>query len=112
MRQYTVGVATGVPVNFLSVGDNTTDGDLDGFLDTVNFMLTLDTLPTVMTTSYGPDEDLVSREMAYKLCDAIAAITVQGVSVLFATGDAGVGHNEGDCSAGEAFVAQFPSGCP
>jgi tripeptidyl-peptidase-1 len=94
------------------VGDNTTDGDLDGFLDTVNFMLTLDTLPTVMTTSYGPDEDLVSREMAFKLCDAIAAITVQGVSVLFATGDAGVGHNEGDCSAGEAFVAQFPSGCP
>jgi tripeptidyl-peptidase-1 len=94
------------------VGDNTTDGDLDGFLDTINFMLTLDMLPTVMTTSYGSDENLVSREMAYKLCDAIAAITVQGVSVLFATGDAGVGPNEGECSAGEAFVAQFLPSCP
>ncbi len=35
--QYTVGVATGVPNFFISVGDSSTDG-LDGFLDIINFL--------------------------------------------------------------------------
>jgi tripeptidyl-peptidase I len=36
--EYTIGLATGVPVSFLSVGDDYQDGDLDGFLDTVNYV--------------------------------------------------------------------------
>jgi tripeptidyl-peptidase-1 len=33
-----VGVATGVPVTFVSVGEDSQDGDLGGFLDIVNFL--------------------------------------------------------------------------
>jgi tripeptidyl-peptidase I len=105
-------VATDIPINFLSVGDNTQDGDLDGFLDTVNFLMAQDTLPTVLSTSYGPDEDLVSRKTAYKLCDAFAALSAQGVSILFATGDYGVGATDQRNCTGKPFVPQFPSTCP
>ncbi|KAK7682815.1 hypothetical protein QCA50_014199 [Cerrena zonata] len=38
--QYTVGLATGVPVTFVSVGNDTTDGAL-GFLDVVEYLLNI-----------------------------------------------------------------------
>ena len=50
--QYTVGLASGVPVTFISVGQNNTDG-LSGFLDLINFLLGEDAPPQVLTTSYG-----------------------------------------------------------
>jgi tripeptidyl-peptidase I len=39
--EYTIGLATGVPVTFLSVGNNYQDGELDGYLDTVNYLYVL-----------------------------------------------------------------------
>jgi len=51
--QYTVGVATGVPVTFVSVGDNYQDGDDNGFLDIINALLGQSAPPQVLTTSYG-----------------------------------------------------------
>ena len=54
--QYTVGVATNVPTTFISVGDNTQDGDLSGFLDIINFLLAQDEPPLVLTTSFGFNE--------------------------------------------------------
>ena len=42
--QYTVGVATGVPTVFISVGEQYQDGNLEGFLDVINFLLDEDTL--------------------------------------------------------------------
>ena len=62
--QYTVGVATGVPTVFISVGDDFQDGDLEGFLDVVNYLLDMDTPPSVMTTSYGQNENTISRKLA------------------------------------------------
>jgi tripeptidyl-peptidase-1 len=53
--QYTVGVATGVPTFFISVGDSSTDG-VDGFLDIINFLNGESRPPQVLTTSYGFDE--------------------------------------------------------
>ena len=61
--QYTVGLAQGVPVTFVSVGDDNDDG-LGGFLDIIVALMTLDTPPQVLTTSYGQDEALVSPEVA------------------------------------------------
>ena len=62
--QYTIGVATGVPTVFISVGDDFQDGDLEGFLDVVNYLLDMDVPPYVMTTSYGQNEDTISRKLA------------------------------------------------
>lgn len=36
------------------------DGDLDGFLDEANVLLSLDTPPQVLTTSYGFSESELS----------------------------------------------------
>ena len=62
--QYTVGVATGVPTVFISVGDSYQDGDLAGFLDVINYVLDEDAPPNVMTTSYGQNEDTISQKLA------------------------------------------------
>ncbi|THH18975.1 hypothetical protein EW146_g2121 [Bondarzewia mesenterica] len=107
--QYTIGVASGVPTVFISVGDSTTDG-VFGFLDTVNYMLGLSTVPNVMTTSYGSDESDVSLSLANNLCNAYAQLGARGTSVFFSSGDGGVsGSQSGSCST---FIPTFPSGCP
>ncbi|EIN06133.1 family S53 protease [Punctularia strigosozonata HHB-11173 SS5] len=108
--QYTVGVATGVPTIFISVGDDYQDGDLEGFLDIVNYLLDEDTPPQVLTTSYGENESDMSRSLANKLCNAYAQLGARGTSILFASGDGGVsGSQSSSCSK---FVPTFPSGCP
>jgi tripeptidyl-peptidase-1 len=76
--QYTVGVATGVPVYFLSVGDNYQDGGLEGFLDTVNFVSQENPVTYVLTTSYGQNENTMSRALATKLCNAYASVGAPG----------------------------------
>ncbi|KAJ7621942.1 family S53 protease [Mycena polygramma] len=88
--QYTIGVATGVPVYFVSVGDSFQDGDLEGFLDIVNFLSDEDDVPPVMSTSYGENETDMSKALAFKLCEAYMAFGARGTSVLFASGDGGV----------------------
>jgi len=57
--QYTVGIATGVPVEFLSVGgDIETNNDFGtALLDTTTFLHRQAHPPSVMTTSYGGAED-------------------------------------------------------
>ncbi|EIW56056.1 family S53 protease-like protein [Trametes versicolor FP-101664 SS1] len=106
--QYTVGLATGVPVNYIMVGIKHQDGDLEGYLDEVNHLLSLDTPPQVLTTSYGFAESSLSFELTDKLCKAYAQLGARGVSILYAAGDSGVGCKQNSTS----FVPTFPSNCP
>lgn len=62
--QYTVGIASGVPVTFISVGEQFHDGALGGFLDIINFLLNEESPPQVLTTSYGDDESGIPASMA------------------------------------------------
>ncbi|TFY58182.1 hypothetical protein EVJ58_g6573 [Rhodofomes roseus] len=108
--EYTVGIATGVPVTFLSVGETTNDGELDGFLDTINYYLAQDSPPQTITTSYGDWEPDIDEGMAVNLCNAYAQLGARGVSIMFASGDGGVsGVQSKDCTT---FLPEFPSGCP
>lgn len=72
--QYTVSLPTGVPVTFISVGGNNDDGDLVGFLDIINFLLSESNPPQVLTNSYGANEDEISRPLAMcvSLCSQVA----------------------------------------
>jgi len=106
--QYTVGLATDVPVTYLLAGNDTHDG-LSGFLDTVNHALNQTSSPPVMTTSYSCNEDLISEQLAYNLCNAYAQLGAMGVSILFSSGDGGVSGEGTVCTA---FVPTFPNGCP
>ncbi|KAF8576677.1 family S53 protease-like protein [Ramaria rubella] len=108
--QYTVGVASGVPVTFISVGDDFQDGDLEGFLDIINFLLAESAPPQVLTTSYGQNENTISQALAIKLCNAYMQLGARGTSILFASGDGGVaGSQTTSCTT---FLPTFPSGCP
>ncbi|KAJ7572670.1 family S53 protease [Mycena floridula] len=108
--QYTVGIATGVPVSFVSVGDGSDDGAA-GFLDAMNALLALDSVPPQVTTSYGFNEGDLSPSVQAKLCDTYAALGARGVSVLFASGDGGVSGSRfsDECTT---FQPTFPATCP
>ncbi|KIK70213.1 hypothetical protein GYMLUDRAFT_152126 [Collybiopsis luxurians FD-317 M1] len=107
--QYTIGVATGVPVTFISVGENNADG-VDGFLDILNNLNAQSAPPHVLTTSYGFDEPDLTSTLANQLCNAYMAAGTRGISILFASGDGGVsGSQSQSCTT---FIPTFPSGCP
>jgi tripeptidyl-peptidase-1 len=108
-RQYTIGIATSVPVYFLSVGQPT--DSLGGLLDTINFISAKTPISNVVTTSYSYNENSISLALATKLCNAYAAAGSKGVSLLFSSGDGGVtGTKPGNCTT--TFVPTFPDGCP
>ncbi|KAJ6556721.1 Pro-kumamolisin, activation domain-containing protein [Mycena sp. CBHHK59/15] len=77
--QYTIGVATGVPITFISVGESNTDG-VDGFLDIITKLISeaTGTRPNVLTTSYGFDESDLSRAVANNLCNAYMQLGALG----------------------------------
>ncbi|EJD51478.1 subtilisin-like protein [Auricularia subglabra TFB-10046 SS5] len=105
--QYTIGVATGVPATFITVGNRG-----NGFLDTIQELLDQDSPPQVLTTSYGQDEDDVGQDVAEVMCNAYMQLGARGVSILFASGDSGVGDTRGECERDGKFQPTFPSGCP
>ncbi|KAJ7916826.1 subtilisin-like protein [Mycena leptocephala] len=118
--EYTVGVATGIPVEFLSVGgrpdSNFSDLATD-LLDTNTFLAGVDNPPSVVTTSYGPMENQFESSVARKICDSYMALGARGISVLFASGDGGVrgSHDNssipGFCES-NVFIPVFPASCP
>lgn len=73
-------------------------------------------LPNVLSTSYGDDEQSVPRSYAHKVCAGFAQLGARGVSVLFSSGDSGVGP-DGQCYSNTdpkqyKFLPAFPAGCP
>ncbi|KAJ6616312.1 family S53 protease-like protein [Mycena sp. CBHHK59/15] len=99
--QYTVGIATGVPVSFITVGLNNHDG-LDGFMDIVNALTSgpNGTRPNVFSTSYGFDETDMTPALTNNLCNAYMQ--------LGALGGVSGGHSK-NCTT---FIPTFPSNCP
>ncbi|KAI0740342.1 family S53 protease-like protein [Earliella scabrosa] len=77
---YTVGLATDVPVQFISVGNFR----YDGLLDLTNHLLAQDRPPLVLTTSYDTDKPYSM------ICNAYAQLGARGTTVIFSSGDGGV----------------------
>ncbi|KAJ7264084.1 family S53 protease-like protein [Mycena haematopus] len=107
--QYTIGLATKVPVTFISVGENNSD-DVDGFMDILTNLIAETARPNVLTTSYGFDESDFSRPVANTLCNMYAQLGALGVSILFASGDGGVSGSQAQTCT--AFVPTLPADCP
>ncbi|THU96529.1 family S53 protease [Dendrothele bispora CBS 962.96] len=109
--QYTVGIATGVPTVFITVGNNNSDS-IGGFLDVINALNAEYAPPQVWTTSYGFDERDINSTLANRICNAYMTLGARGVSILVSSGDGGVsGGQSQDCGTG-AFIPAFPGGCP
>ncbi|KAF9004123.1 subtilisin-like protein [Hymenopellis radicata] len=110
--QYTIGIATGVPVVFVTVGNRTHDG-VGGFIDAFDFLSAQRRPPQVVTTSYAFNEADLPVTLArhdLRMCDGYMSLGARGVSLLFASGDGGVcGTRARDCTT---FVPTFPGSCP
>jgi tripeptidyl-peptidase-1 len=57
-----MGVAGGIPTSFLTVGNSDTHFETALF-DTTTYLKTTANPPTVVTTSYGIQEELLSPQM-------------------------------------------------
>jgi tripeptidyl-peptidase-1 len=73
-------------------------------------------LPQTISTSYGDDEQSVPKSYATKVCNEFAQLGARGISLIFASGDDGVGPN-GTCFSNDGkntstFLPEFPAACP
>lgn len=75
-----------------------------------------DKLPQVVSTSYADEEWTVPYSYATAVCQQFAQLGARGVSLLFASGDGGVGSAgycyPGDDSSDIQFDPLFPASCP
>src|SRR6266702_2708584 len=87
-------------------------GTNDTFISWLAYVLKKENIPQTISFSYGEDEKNYPPEYLKSVCDLFAQLGARGVSVLFATGDHGVG--KGDCKDGSGkvqFIPTFPSSC-
>ncbi|KAK6984776.1 peptidase S53 domain-containing protein [Favolaschia claudopus] len=109
--EYTVGLATNVPVTFISVGEYGSDG-VNGFMDMIAALIgePTGTRPNVLTTSYTYEETDLSRSVATTLCNTYMQLGALGTSILFSSGDGGVsGSQPQPCTN---FMPTLPADCP
>jgi tripeptidyl-peptidase-1 len=87
------------------------------YLEWLEYMLNKETdLPWTVTTSYGDDEQTVPKDYAVRVCQDMAKLGARGVTLLYASGDNGVG-GDGACQANDGkdtptFLPSFPVTCP
>lgn len=86
------------------------------YLDQLHYLLELDDedLPSVLTTSYGENEQSVPETYSDSTCNLISRLGARGVSVIFSSGDTGVGSG---CQTNDGFnttrfLPIFPAACP
>ncbi|KAJ5902627.1 Peptidase S8/S53 subtilisin/kexin/sedolisin [Penicillium taxi] len=125
--QYIVGVSHPVPVTEFSTGGrgelvpdldqpDANNNNNEPYLDFLQNIVTMedDDLPQVLSTSYGEDEQSVPEKYARSVCNLYAQLGSRGVSVIFSSGDSGVGAacmtNDGKNTT--HFPPQFPAACP
>jgi len=123
--EYSSSIAPGIPVTFYST-DGLAEGirDLDQpnnvlnepYLTQLMYLLSLpdDKLPTVLSTSYGENEQTVPYSYANVTCNLFAQLGARGVSVIFAAGDSGPGSacQRNDGTNTTRFNPIFPASCP
>ncbi|KAH9168156.1 subtilisin-like protein [Lactarius sanguifluus] len=113
--QYTAAITYPTTNVFYSTGG--APDSIDPFFYFVTYMLTREQrIPRTITTSYGGPEYTVPVDYATRVCRLFAELGLRGVSVLFASGDTGVGP--GDCllevkgHVSVHFVPEYPATCP
>ena len=67
------------------------------------------TVPKVFSTSYGECENTVTMAYMNRIETELQKAAARGITLTFATGDNGVGADEGSCTR---FCGQWPAGSP
>ncbi|KAI9448785.1 subtilisin-like protein [Lactarius psammicola] len=121
--QYTLGMVYPTPLIYYSTGgeppftpdSSTPINTNEPYLEWLNHVLKLQDIPQTISTSYGENEQSVPLDYAKSVCDLFAQLGARGVSILFASGNSGVGR--GDCVVNDGsgrvqFLPIFPASCP
>jgi tripeptidyl-peptidase-1 len=93
---------------------NQANNQNEPYLEFFTYMLARPDLPHTLAFSYGENEQSVPASYAKQVCDMIGQLGARGVSVLFASGDTGVGSacQSNDGSKRTRFLPTFPAACP
>ncbi|KKK25053.1 hypothetical protein AOCH_003729 [Aspergillus ochraceoroseus] len=125
--QYIIGVSAPLPVTEYSTGGrgklvpdlsepDPSDNENEPYLEFLDAILKLpqEELPQVISTSYGEDEQTIPEQYARSVCNMYGQLGSRGVSVLFSSGDSGVGAacQTNDAAKRTHFPPQFPASCP
>lgn len=86
------------------------------YLTWLQYVLAQPSLPSVISTSYADLEPTIPYAYAKRVCETFAQLGARGVTVIFGSGDSGVGRPE-ECHSNDGndtpeFVPHFPDCCP
>lgn len=125
--QYSISMAHSPLATFYSTGgrarlipdadqpDPSNSGN-EPFLEQLHYLIDLpgNQLPAVLSTSYGESEQSVPPSYARAVCSLFAQLGARGVSVVFSSGDSGVGSScqSNDGAKRTKFIPGFPASCP
>jgi tripeptidyl-peptidase-1 len=125
--QYGIALSYHVPTVFYSTGGrgpllpdssqpNASVSSNEPYLEQLHYLLDLsdDKLPAVLSTSYGENEQTLPDSYTNTTCGLFAQLGARGVSIIFSSGDEGVG---GSCLTNDGtnktrFNPIYPASCP
>ncbi|PNP43257.1 hypothetical protein TGAMA5MH_04714 [Trichoderma gamsii] len=126
--QYAVAMAHEIPVRFYATGGENHDiiPDLDltdpakeylePYLEFASHLLNFpnEHLPSVVSISYGANEQLFPKTYAQQVCDMFGQLGTRGVSIIVSSGDFGPGMScqSNDGTKAARFTPSFPATCP
>ncbi|KAL1968232.1 hypothetical protein VTN77DRAFT_2067 [Rasamsonia byssochlamydoides] len=125
--QYGMSLSYQVPTVFYTTGGrgplvpdisepNANYSSNEPYLDQLHYLLGLpdEELPSVLSTSYGENEQTVPESYSNATCSLFAQLGARGVSVIFSSGDEGVGSScqTNDGTNTTRFNPIYPATCP
>jgi tripeptidyl-peptidase-1 len=117
------GINWGTPITSYSTGgsppfnpsNSTSENTNEPYLVWVNWLQDQESIPQVISTSYGDEEQTVPRSYAERVCKQFAAVGARGTSLIFSSGDSGVGpYDPAECISNDGknttqFLPAFPA---
>ncbi|KAF8259707.1 peptidase S8/S53 domain-containing protein [Lactarius quietus] len=90
---------------------------VDPYLQWLKYVINQKTVPQTITTSYCGYKFLVPQDQAVTVCLLFAQLGARGVSILFSSGNAGVGEGNWEFGDGSGntyvyLLPMFPPSCP
>lgn len=125
--QYGIALSYHVPTIFFSTGGrgplvpdlsqpNANDSNNEPYLEQLQYLLGLsdEDLPAVLSTSYGENEQTLPESYTNSTCSLFAQLGARGVSIIFSSGDEGVGQTclTNDGTNRTRFNPIYPASCP
>ncbi|KAF5388188.1 hypothetical protein D9615_000691 [Tricholomella constricta] len=110
--QFAFGLSHPIPGTFFSTAGRppfkpdvgTPTNTNEPYTEWLDFMLSSTNVPLSISTSYGDDEQTVPESFARRACAGFAQLGARGVSLMFSSGDGGVGDNDPNPETQQCFT--------